>query len=104
MTTATKEALLPSYPSLESQIDGKIAVGFARELNLTPGQYRDSFQSALEAVNNQLMEQLAEFHHGAVVLVELRIHFDRQAQLLGVDIDPAVYCVPKYNPGELFTL
>lgn len=77
------------------QIDHKIDCGFARQLGVTPSMYRRQF----EPIIIEALENGAPDEHSALILVEPRIPFNDQANLLDISIVPGIF----YQPIDLKT-
>lgn len=76
------------------QINHKIADGYHLALGKTPEQYMGDFdqviqQAVLEPTDMQAM----------LVLVDPRVPFREQVSLRGVDLDPAVFYIPRHYPS-----
>ena len=70
----------------EVLINQRIEKGFHRELGMTPAEYIHSFDNAIEDIARK--EAAPE---GAVLgLIDERIPFARQLELLGIELDPGV--------------
>lgn len=72
-----------------SQLEAKIKFGFHTRLNVNENSFRQSFHDAINEI-------IQGDHHsdGLPTLVEPRIPFFEQAQLLGIAVDPAVFYTP----------
>lgn len=70
----------------DALVSTKIQRGFHRELGMNEAGYRDSFQAAIEG----LIRKQEDFP-GVLALVEERIPFVRQLELLGIEIDPGIF-------------
>lgn len=82
---------------LEEQLENKIALGFHQALNKSEQQYRENFNNALE--NAKVLRKRMENDFGFPVLVEPRIPFRRQLELMKIDIDQAVFYEPLHFPN-----
>lgn len=78
----------------EALISTKIESGFHLELGMEVSEYRDSFGQAIEdAVSNRRYSQ------GMILgLVEERIPFVRQLELLGIALHPGIYYDVLHHP------
>lgn len=70
----------------DALVSAKIRSGFYKELRMREAEYRDSFQDAIESLVRQTDSQ-----QGVLALVEERIPFVRQVELLGIDMDPGIF-------------
>lgn len=70
----------------DALVSAKIQSGFHRELGIGEAEYRDSFQDAVKDLIKQKDSQ-----QGVLALVEERIPFVRQLELLGIEMDPGIF-------------
>ncbi len=70
----------------EVLVSAKVQSGFHQELGMSEATYRNSFQDAVESLVGQ-----EDSEQGVLALVEERISFVRQVELLGIDIDPGIF-------------
>ncbi|MDO8573661.1 MAG: hypothetical protein Q7R77_02825 [Candidatus Daviesbacteria bacterium] len=77
-------------------IGTKIRSGFHLELEMTPLEYEDSFRDAVE----ELVNDGRDFQGTVLGLVEERIPFVRQLELLGIVLDPGIFYGVAYKPEK----
>lgn len=82
-------------------INAKIESGFAHELRIEDATYLRSFQDAVDAAVRASQRSSSQL----LALVETRIPFKRQLELLGIDLNPAVFYgvrLPQSGPYAVF--
>lgn len=78
-----------------SQLEAKIKFGFHTRLDDSENSFRQSYH---DAVNDIVLGN--HNSNGLPTLVEPRIPFFEQAQLLGISVDPAVFYTPVCDRGQ----
>lgn len=78
-----------------SQLEIKIKSGFPTRLDISETSFRQSYRGA---INDILLRD--HYNDGLPTLVEPRIPFFEQAQLLGIAIDPSVFYTPVCDRGR----
>lgn len=76
-----------------SQLEAKIKFGFHERLDVSVDIFRQSYRAAINDI------VLGDYFDGLPTLVEPRIPFFEQTQLLGIAIDPAVFYTPVCDRG-----
>ncbi|MBU1000055.1 hypothetical protein KKE78_01485 [Patescibacteria group bacterium] len=77
-------------------ISTRIARGFPQELGMEAAEYRSSFGNAIEDIVS-----CGSAPEGALLgLVDERIPFARQLELLGITLDPGIFYKIKHRSGE----
>lgn len=72
----------------------KIGRGFHLELGMNPPEYAASFRDAVEEVVSGGIDS----QEVALAMVEERIPFTRQLELLGIDLDPGIFYEVVHHP------
>lgn len=72
----------------------KTSSGFHRELGMDPAEYAASFGDAVEAVVSAGIDS----PETVLAMVEERIPFTRQLELLGIDLDPGIFYEVVHHP------
>lgn len=72
----------------------KIRGGFHLELGMNPPEYAASFRDAVEAVVSAGIDS----PETVLAMVEERIPFTRQLELLGIDLDPGIFYEVVHHP------
>lgn len=80
----------------EALMDAKVQACFHEVLGMREGFYRDSFRKPIADLVSQGSSDLS-----MLALVETRIPFDQQRELLGIDKDPANSYKVIHNPSRL---
>lgn len=78
-----------------SQLEAKIKFGFHERLDVSENSFKQSYR---DAINDIVLRD--HYSDGLPTLVEPRIPFFEQAQLLGIAIDPAVFYTPVCDRGR----
>lgn len=78
-----------------SQLEAKIKFGFHTRLDISENSFKQSYR---DTINDIVSGDY--YFDGLPTLVEPRIPFFEQAQLLGIAVDPAVFYTPVCDKGQ----
>lgn len=78
------------------QLDQRVAADYHWEVGQTQDRYRDQYLQLVDA--GMSVELPLKLKRGCLVVVETRIPFLRQAELLRIPVNPATYLRLKHQP------
>lgn len=92
--------------SPEEQLEDKLHCGFNKALGMNEQEYRRDFAHIMIQANI-LREKMSEKRDGAVIVVEPRVRFEKIVTMQNLDVNPAVFyiprCYPKSQPYAVWT-